>query len=312
MSNETNTISAETPQVGRSLWADACRRLWKDKAAMLCLLVILIYIGIAAITPLTFGDDNWNTLHDYDNSNAVPGQSYWLGADIFGRSVITKTFLGARTSLEVSFWANMTAIPLGMLIGVCAGYYGGRIDAFIVWVFTTMTCIPSLIRLIAIKFAFRELDDPHILWGLVNLQGLGGLVIALSITSWIGTCRLVRAETMRLREADYVMASKCCGRGSFSILIRHIMPNLMHLAIINFSLGFVGVITAEVMLSYLGLGVQDAPSWGKMINNANMDLVVGRWWELAAATGAMFFIVLAWSIFGDRLRDALDPKLKNV
>ena len=307
MTNDTTTTN-ETPILGRSLWADAWRRLWRDKLAMICLAIILTYVLIAIFAPIVVGD--WKEVHNYKYSNARPGANYFLGADLFGRSVITKTFLGANTSMKVAFWANLTAIPLGMLIGVCAGFYGGRVDSTIVWIFATLTCIPSLIRLIAIKFAFQGFDKP--LLGLIDLNGIGGLVIALSITSWIGTCRLVRAETMRLREADYVMASKCCGRGDFSILIKHIMPNLMHLAIINFSLGFVGVITAEVMLSYLGLGVQGLPSWGKMISDANMQLVVGRWWELAAATGAMFFIVLSWSIFGDRLRDALDPKLKNV
>ena len=98
----------------------------------------------------------------------------------------------------------------------------------------------------------------------------------------------------------------------FKILLKHILPNVSHLAIINFSLGFVGAIKAEVILSYLGLGVMDRPSWGRMINAAKIDLIVGRWWEITAAVGAMFLIVLAWNLFGDRLRDALDPRLKNV
>jgi peptide/nickel transport system permease protein len=144
------------------------------------------------------------------------------------------------------------------------------------------------------------------------MRGMTGLVLALSVTSWIGTCRLVRAETLRLRELDYIMAARAAGRGRFTILVKHILPNVSHLGIINFSLGFYGMIMAEVTLSYLNLGVPGAPSWGRMIKDANMDLVAGRWWELTAATGAIFFIVLAWNIFGDRLRDALDPRLKNV
>ena len=141
---------------------------------------------------------------------------------------------------------------------------------------------------------------------------MAGVYLALGLTSWIGTCRLVRAETMKLKELDYVLAARATGRGNFAIMFHHILPNLVHIGIINFSLGFVGAISAEVILSFLNLGVQDMPSWGKMINEARMDLVVGRWWELSAAVVATFFIVLAWNIFGDRLRDALDPKLKNV
>jgi ABC-type dipeptide/oligopeptide/nickel transport system permease subunit len=134
--------------------------------------------------------------------------------------------------------------------------------------------------------------------------------LALGMISWISTCRLVRAETMKIKELDFVVAARASGRGDMAILVRHIVPNVFHIAIINFSLGFVSAISAEVMLSFLNLGVQDLPSWGKMINDARMDLVVGRWWELTAAVGATFIIVLSWNIFGDRLRDALDPKLR--
>jgi len=109
-----------------------------------------------------------------------------------------------------------------------------------------------------------------------------------------------------------VVAAKASGRSDMAVLLRHILPNVFHIGIINFSLGFVGAIGAEVILSFLNLGVQELPSWGKMINEARMDLVVGRWWELTAAVGATFIIVLAWNIIGDRLRDALDPRLKNV
>jgi ABC-type dipeptide/oligopeptide/nickel transport system permease subunit len=147
----------------------------------------------------------------------------------------------------------------------------------------------------------------------MDLSGIYGLCIALAVTSWIGTCRLVRAETMKIRELDYVLAARATGRGSFSTLFRHVLPNVVHIGIINFSLGFVGAVVAEVMLSYLGLGVAvGTPSWGTMINSARLDLVSGRWWELTSAVGAMFFLVLALNIFGDRLRDALDPRLKNV
>jgi peptide/nickel transport system permease protein len=118
---------------------------------------------------------------------------------------------------------------------------------------------------------------------------------------------------MKLRELDYVVAARAIGRRDLTILLRHILPNVFHIGIINFSLGFVGAVTAEVILSYLGLGVgSGVPSWGTMIDAARMDLVVGRWWELTAAVSAMFILVLALNIFGDRLRDALDPKLRNV
>ena len=147
----------------------------------------------------------------------------------------------------------------------------------------------------------------------LSLSGIHGLYITLGVISWVGTCRLVRAETMKIRELDYVVAARAIGTPGFIILLRHVIPNVLHLGIISFSLGFVGAIKAEVMLSYLGLGVEvGTPSWGTMINAARMDLFMGRWWELTFAVAAMFFLVLALNIFGDRLRDALDPKLRNV
>ena len=295
---------------GRSLWADAMQRLLRDRIALACFVVICIYVFIAVASPLVFAD--WSSCHDYNHRNEPPSWSYPLGTDALGRSVLQKVFLGAHVSMTVGFMANVIALPLGMLLGALAGFFGRRIDDVIVWLYTTLASIPGIILLISLKFAFADrvlfAGTPFAL----DLSGMAGVYIALGLTSWIGTCRLVRAETMKLKELDYVLAARATGRGNFAIMFHHILPNLVHIGIINFSLGFVGAISAEVILSFLNLGVQNMPSWGKMINEARMDLVVGRWWELSAAVVATFFIVLAWNIFGDRLRDALDPKLKNV
>jgi peptide/nickel transport system permease protein len=256
--------------------------------------------------------EKWATSYNYENRNAPPSVKHPLGTDALGRSVLHKTILGAHVSMTVGFWANIVAVPLGMLLGALAGYYGGKIDDLIVWFYTTMASIPGLIRLIALKFAFENkvLFEGSMLE--LDLGGMPGVILALGMMSWIGTCRLVRAETMKLKELDYVVAARASGRNSLAIQLRHILPNVLHIGIINFSLGFVGAISAEVTLSFLNLGVQELPSWGKMINEARMDLVVGRWWEFTAAVLATFVIVLAWNVFGDRLRDALDPRLKNA
>lgn len=214
--------------------------------------------------------------------------------------------------MTVGFMSNIIAVPLGILLGAIAGYFGRWIDDVVVWLYTTLASIPGIISLIALKFAFQN----HVLfegrWYAIDLGGLAGVYIALGLLSWIGTCRLVRAEVLKLRELDYVVAARAVGGGNLAILRRHILPNILHLGIINFSLGFVGAVTAEVILSYLGLGVGgNTPSWGKMIDASRMDLVVGRWWELGAAVVAMFVLVLALNIFGDRLRDALDPRLRT-
>ncbi len=306
MSVTQTTLAPEAgPRTGRSLWGDAVRRIRRDPGAMVCLGVILLYGGLAVGAPLAYGE--WEKSFDYNNVNAHPSLRTPFGTDALGRSVLQKTLLGAHVSMTVALLANLIAVPLGMILGAVAGYYGRWIDDVIVWFYTTVASIPSIIRLIALQFAFQ---DKRLLG--LELDGMPGLIIALGTMSWIGTCRLVRAETMKLRELDYVMAARATGRRGFAILLRHVVPNVLHIGIIQFSLGFIGAIKAEVILSYLNLGVKDLPSWGKMISQARMDLVVGRWWELSAAVGAIFFIVLALNIFGDRLRDAFDPRLRTA
>jgi ABC-type dipeptide/oligopeptide/nickel transport system permease subunit len=294
--------------IGLSLWGDAFRRLVRDKPAMAFFTVICIYVFIAMASPFVFPD--WSSCHDYNHRNESPSLRYPLGTDALGRSVVQKVFLGAHVSMTVGFMSNVIAIPLGMLLGALAGFFGRRIDDIIVWLYTTLASIPGIILLIALKFAFADRKIFAGSFAEIDLSGMAGVYIALGLTSWIGTCRLIRAETMKCKELDYVLAARASGRGDLAILFRHILPNVVHIGIINFSLGFVGAISAEVILSFLNLGVQELPSWGKMINEARMDLVVGRWWELSSAVVATFFIILSWSIFGDRLRDALDPKLK--
>lgn len=298
------------PRVGRSLWADAARTIWRDPLAMICLgfIVLFALLSIAA----GFMYTNWSDEINYDRVQEPPSSDYWMGTDAFGRSVMEKTILAARLSMTVGFLANIIAIPLGMFLGAVAGYYGGWLDDIIVWLYTTLAAIPGLVRVIAISFAFQGVVLFAGTATEMRFSGVAGIVLALSISGWIHTCRLVRAETMKLRELDYVLASRAAGRRGLPILLNHIIPNVMHLGIINFSLGFIGAIKAEVALTYLGIGVTGQPSWGKMINEAQMGLVVGRWWQITAAGAAMFVLVLALSIFGDRLRDALDPKLRTT
>jgi peptide/nickel transport system permease protein len=311
-------VNTELAGSARSLWGDALRRLVRNRVSVACFAVILVYVVLAVSAGYYYSD--FAKSQNYDQRNLPPSRDHWFGTDVFGRDVFAKTLLGAKVSMTVGFMANAIAVPLGVLLGSLAGFYGRRVDDAIVWLYTTLASIPGIILLIALKYAFQ--DKTFLLgfvvkgkaWGYpLDLGGLDGLYIALGAVSWIGTCRLVRAETLKIKNLDYVTAAVASGQGRFRILVRHVIPNLLHLAIINFTLGFVGAITAEVILSFLGLGVAvGTPSWGTMINAARMDLVVGRWWELTSACGAMFAIVLALNLFGDRLRDALDPKLREA
>jgi len=324
------TTSAPAAVAGRSLWQDARRRLLRDRVAVLCTVVIGLYalaaIGAAvydAVAERSGGAiPSFTQMYDYSRRGEAPSWGDWrylLGTDTFGRSVLVKTLLGAKVSMTVGLMANLIAIPLGMLLGAIAGFYSGRflrggfLDDLIVWLYSTLASIPGIVLLIAIKYAFQGIVLFRGTWAEVDLSGIHGLYIALGVVSWIGTCRLVRAEVLKVRELEYVLAARAIGRRSFTILLKHVMPNVLHLGIINFSLGFVGAVQSEVTLSYLGLGVAvGTPSWGTMINAARQDLMAGKWWELSAAVTAMFFLVLALNLLGDRLRDALDPRLKNV
>jgi peptide/nickel transport system permease protein len=286
---------------------------------MLCLGIIAFYallglVGIGYNLAVQWSGEAvpaFEDTADFSLANHPPSAASWrtvLGTDWAGRSVLLKTILGAKVSITVGFMANIIAVPLGLVLGCLAGYFGRRLDDGIVWLYSTLASIPGIILLIAMKYAFKGAKPLGL-----DLSGIHGIYVALGVISWIGTCRYVRAEAMKIRELDYVLAARAAGRGDLAILFRHVLPNVLHLGIITFSLGFVGAVTAEVMLSYLGLGVEvGTPSWGTMINSARLDLYAGRWWELTSAVGAMFFLVLALNILGDRLRDALDPRLKNV
>ena len=141
-------------------------------------------------------------------------------------------------------------------------------------------------------------------------KGLTTIYIALGVTSWIGLARVIRGEFMKHKEREYVLAAASLGATTQSRIFKHILPNVSHFVIINLSMQFMGAIKSEVILSFLGLGVQGQPSWGVMIDDAKLELARGVWWQLAGASGAMFFVVLAFNILGDSLRDALDPKIR--
>ena len=227
-----------------------------------------------------------------------PG-THLLGTDILGRDVLYLTFKGARVALLIGGLTSLIAIPLALLFGVSAGYFGGRLDDAVFFVMSTLASIPGLLLLIALIMAM----------GRSTLS----VCIALGITSWVGFSRLARGETLKLRELDYVQAARALGVSELRIVFRHILPNLMHLVIITFVLMFSGLVLSEAILAWLGIGLDG--SWGQMIDQARDELsrepVI--WWNLGAAGVALFGLLLAVNFVGDALRDILDPRtLRDV
>jgi peptide/nickel transport system permease protein len=239
-----------------------------------------------------------------------------LGRDIQGRSVVSGCTHAIRTAINVGLVTSLIAIPIGLVLGALAGFYGGKVDDFIVWLYSTVASIPSLLLILSISYVILHINleslKGTVFEGIKNFKGLFAVYIAIGMTTWVGLCRLIRAEFLKHKERDYVASAQAVGAGDSRVIFRHILPNVFHLVIINFSIRFVFAVQTEVIVSYLGLGVQGMASWGRMINDAKQALGQGVWWELAGATGFMFFLVLAFNIFGDILRDALDPKLRDA
>lgn len=278
-----------------SLWKDAFSRLIKDKWAFASLIVVCLYSIVAILAASGLLAADW--AREVGASNLPPSADHWFGTDIFGRDVLAKVLHGTQIAMSVGLMTSLIAIPIGVFLGALAGYFGGWIDDCITWLYTTFSSIPNIMLLISITMILGK--------------GLFAVYIALGATSWVTLCRLIRGEVMKHKEREYVQAAGAIGGGHFRKLFLHILPNVTHIVIINTSLQFQFAIKSEVILSYLGLGVQGEPSWGTMIDDAKLELARGVWWQLAGATTAMFIVVLAFNLLGDALRDALDPKLKG-
>lgn len=232
-------------------------------------------------------------------SKAKPLHSrHLLGTDALGKDVFVQTLRACRTALIIGGLTSLIYIPLGTLFGIFAGYLRGWVDDLIQYIYTVLYSIPEILLLISILLVAGE-------------KSLGKMSIALAITAWVGICRLIRGETMRQAERPYVAAARALGQSQWVIITRHLLPNVMHLVLINLVLGFSNLVLAEAMLSYLGVGSPiGTPSWGNMIDGARGELSREPlvWWTLSAATAALFGLVLALNLFGDALRRAFDPK----
>ena len=221
-----------------------------------------------------------------------------FGADKWGQDVLLKTIKGAETSILVGLLSALLAVVIGTFLGAIAGYFGGWIDDVLNWFYNIFTSIPYLLLVLAIAAVLQQ-------------KGILSIVLILGLTGWTGVFRLVRAEYMKHKSREYVLAAKAIGVSHLRRMFVHIFPNVSHIALVQISILVVSFIKSEVILSFLGFGVPvGVVSWGSMLNEAQSELILGKWWQLAAASIAMAILVTAFSMFTDALRDALDPKLK--
>lgn len=219
-----------------------------------------------------------------------------LGADKWGHDVLAKTIKGSEVSITVGLVAALLAVVIGTVLGAMAGYFGGWMDAALEWLYNVLTSLPYILLILAVAAVFS--------------RGFITIILILGLTGWTGVYRLVRAEYLKHTERAYVRAAQALGASHASRMFKHILPNVGHVILVQFSQNVVGFIKAEVILSFLGLGVPvDMVSWGTILAETQEELVIGQWWQLVAAGGAMAILVTAISLLTDAMRDALDPKL---
>jgi peptide/nickel transport system permease protein len=222
-----------------------------------------------------------------------------FGGDKWGRDVLKKTIKGSETSIFVGLAAATLATFLGTVFGAFAGYFGRWVDDAFNWFYSVFSSIPYLLLILAVAAVLQQ-------------KGILTVILILGLTGWTGVFRLMRAEYLKHKSREYVQAADAIGASNVRRMFLHIFPNVSHVVLVQLSILVVGFIKAEVILSFLGFGVPvDVVSWGSMLNEAQNELILGKWWQLVAATTAMAILVTAFSLFTDALRDALDPKLKG-
>ncbi|OWQ88425.1 peptide ABC transporter permease [Roseateles aquatilis] len=340
--------AAAAPRRSQSVWAASWRRLRADKVGMGAMVVVVLSLLLVIAAGLGLVAGNWQketgvpnapptfmgpapaesvgTIQQPKGPNVdlsdidplAPKYAEWterakqyktdespraetlpFGGDRLGRDVLAKAIKGAEISIMVGLLAAVVATLIGTVLGALSGFYGGKVGDFLEWVYNVFTAMPNILLIFAFAVVFG--------------RGVLPVVMILGLAGWTGIYRLVRAEFMKHSVREYVRSAEAIGASKSSRMFKHILPNVSHVALVQLSLHVVSFIKSEVILSYLGLGVSvDQVSWGTMLAEAQSELILGYWWQLAAVTGFMAVFVTAFALFTDALRDALDPKLRGL
>ena len=290
-------LAQEPLREHRTLWQNAILHLVNDKLTLVAIIVlgsltILCIFGPPLIERVLGVDVN---RVDIPNKFLPPGAAgHVLGTDHLGRDQLIRLLYGGRVSLAIAYSASVMTIVIGVVLGLVAGYYGGRIDDVITWAVTTLSSVPTLFLLL-IAAAFWS-PSPQL------------LIIILALVGWVGTCRLVRGEVLSIKEHEYVLAARAVGVSNSRLLGRHILANILSIVIVTMTIIAGNLILIESGLSFLGVGVQaPTPTWGNMLTDARSYFTVGT--HLVIWPGVLIMItVLCFYLVGDGLRDALDPR----
>ncbi|QTN00848.1 ABC transporter permease subunit [Sediminibacillus dalangtanensis] len=279
-----------------SYWSDAWQRLIKNKLAMGGL-IFLVLLALLAIFGPIFSPHSVREIN-LPNQNMPPSADHWFGTDELGRDVFTRTWYGARISLFVGLMAALIDFFVGVVYGGISGYKGGRTDNIMMRIIEVLYGLPYLLVVILLL--------------VVMGPSLATIIVALSVTGWVGMARIVRGQVLQLKNLEFILASESFGAKSWRIIRKNLLPNTMGPIIVQMTLTVPTAIFAEAFLSFLGLGIQ-APyaSWGVMANDALPTILSGDWWRLFFPALFISLTMFAFNVLGDGLQDALDPKLRE-
>jgi dipeptide transport system permease protein len=279
-----------------SYWADVWIRLRENRLAMIGLITIIVLIIMAIIGPYLNGYTFYE--QDFTKKNLRPNAEHWFGTDSSGRDLFTRAWYGARISLFIGFMAAFIDFMIGVFYGGISGIRGGKTDNIMMRIAEVLYAIPFLLMVILIMIVLE--------------RGLWSIIIAMSITGWIQMARLVRGQVLQLKENEFVQAATAMGASTSWILRKHMIPNTMGPILVNITLTVPTAIFVEATLSFLGLGIP-APqaSWGTMASDALGSILIGNFYQLMIPAALISLTMFAFNVFGDGLRDALDPKLRK-
>ena len=279
---------------GRSLWVDARRRLFQNKAAVISLFLIFLIAVLSFFGPFflkySFSDTDWNSIYYPPSLN----NGHFLGTDGNGRDLLVRILYGGRLSLTIGILATLVSVFIGVIYGTIAGYFGGKLDIFMMRVVEILYAMPYLIFVILLMVVFG--------------RNIYFLFIAIGAVEWLTMARIVRGQTISLKEKEFIETSKALGQSNFMIIWKHIIPNLAGPIVVYITLMVPSVIILESFLSFLGLGVQEPlTSWGVLISEGSREMETA-WWLLIFPGIFMTITLASLNFIGDGLRDAIDPK----
>jgi len=292
------TLMAEEPVAPsearrQTLWSKAAWKLRRDRAGMIGLGVVLLYFIAAIGVWLGWWATGWGDIAG--GKWEAPSWAHWFGTNLIGQDIFERSLWSISTAFEVGLVVAILATAVGGLLGALSGFFAGRFtDEIIVWVMGVLDSIPFYLLVAAIAFAMA--GNPY------------AMHVAMIATFWTTTARLVRGEVIKLRQLEFVEAAHAIGVPEYTIIFRHILPNTLHILLVQSTINFVAAIKSEVILSFLGLGVKDGMSWGLMIAESTFEVLAGFFNNFLAASLLMFGLVMAFNMFSDALQDALDPR----